>query len=78
MTTTPKKQLTPFISVQGAPIRLFLTRQQAAVACGVSPATISRVKNTGALKAKKTAPRGGRELYRIEDLQAWFDGLDDA
>lgn len=65
-------------SIPGAPLRLFLTRREAAAACGVSPATITRVKNTGALKAKKTAARGGRELYRIEDLQAWYEGLEDA
>lgn len=58
--------------------RLFLTRREAAEACGVSVATIARAKASGALKAKKTAERGGRELYRIEDLRAWFDGLEDA
>lgn len=60
------------------PPRLFLTRREAAEACGVSVDTIRRAKNAGRLRAKKTAERGGRELYRVEDLLAWFEQLDDA
>ena len=59
-------------------VKLFLTRREAAEACGVSPDTIARAKNAGKLRAKKTADRGGKELYRVEDLQVWFDSLQDA
>lgn len=65
-------------STKPAPARLFLTRREAAEACGVSVDTIRRAKNTGALRAKKTSARGGRELYRVTDLEAWYDGLADA
>lgn len=59
-------------------MKLFLTRREAAEACGVSVDTIARAKNRGDLKAKKTAARGGKELYRVSDLEAWFDQLEDA
>lgn len=59
-------------------VKLFLTRKEAAEACGVSVHTIARAKNAGALKAKKTAERGGKELYRVEDLEKWYAGLADA
>jgi hypothetical protein len=47
--------------------RLAYTRKEAAEMCGVSADTISRAKNTGALKAKRltrdeTRP-GDKELY---------------
>lgn len=58
--------------------KLFLTRKEAAEACGVSVDTIARAKQRGDLRAKKTASRGGKELYRVIDLEAWFDGLEDA
>jgi DNA-binding transcriptional MerR regulator len=59
--------------------RLFLTRREAAEACGVSEDTIRRAKDRGLLKAKKTGNAGGgKELYRIADLEAWFDSLADA
>lgn len=62
-----------------APIpKLFLNRNEAATACGVSPATISRAKNAGKLKAKKTAKRGGRELFSIQALEAWVNAMEDA
>lgn len=61
-----------------APPRLFLTRKEAALACGVSVDTIRRAKAAGQLRAKKTAANGGKELYRVEDLKAWFDQLEDA
>lgn len=57
---------------------LFLSRKQAAEACGVSTDTIARAVKAGHLKAKKTATRGGKELYRVADLEKWFDGLEDA
>lgn len=58
--------------------RLFLTRREAAQACGVSEDTIRRAKERGLLKAKKTGAKGGKELYSIAALEAWFDGLVDA
>ncbi len=58
--------------------KLFLTRKEAAAACGVSVDTIARAKHAGKLRAKKTATNGGKELYRVEDLQAWFEQLEDA
>lgn len=58
--------------------KLFLTRKQAAEACGVSTDTIARAKAAGKLRAKRTASRGGKELYRVADLEAWFDSLEDA
>lgn len=58
--------------------QLFLTRKQAAEACGVSPDTIARAKAAGRLRAKKTSARGGKELYRVADLEAWFESLEDA
>lgn len=60
-------------------IKLFLTRAEAAEACGVSPDTIRRAKDSGHLRAKKTGENGGgKELYRVADLEAWFDSLQDA
>lgn len=58
--------------------RLFLTRKEAAEACGVSEDTIRRAKEAGRLKAKKTGSKGGKELYSIAALEAWFEGLIDA
>lgn len=58
--------------------RLFLTRKEAAAACGVSEDTIRRSKESGRLKAKKTGATGGKELYSIAALTAWFDSLNDA
>ena len=66
------------MSTPAVGVKLFLNRREAAAACGVSPNTISRAKNAGLLKAKKTAERGGRELYKISDLEAWVEGLEDA
>ena len=42
---------------------------------GVSEATLRRATAAGALPAKSL---GGRLRYRLEDLDAWFDGLPDA
>lgn len=64
------------------PTRLAYTRREAAEMCGVSEATIQRAKNAGNLKAKRLTKdeqrKGGKELYRLEDLQAWLDSLADA
>lgn len=59
-------------------IVLFLNRKEAAKACGVSVDTIARAQAQGKLKAKKTAERGGKHLYTLEDLKAWHASLDDA
>lgn len=59
--------------------RLFLTRPEAAEACGVALDTIRRAIKSGALKAKRTGKNGGgKDLIRVSDLEAWFDGLEDA
>lgn len=62
--------------------RLAYTRKEAAEICGVSEDTIGRAKATGALRAKRLTKdetqKGGKELYRLEDLQAWLEGLADA
>lgn len=52
-----------------------VTRQEAAEMYGVSPATLRRAETSGTLRAKDL---GGRRRYRVEDLDAWFDQLDDA
>lgn len=50
--------------------------------CGVSMDTIAKAKNTGRLKAKRLTEdekrAGGKELYRLVDLEAWLEGLADA
>lgn len=62
--------------------RLAYTRKEAAEMCGVSPDTIARAKQSGALKAKRLTDdetrKGGKELYTEAALQAWLDGLADA
>ena len=58
--------------------KLYLNREEAAEACGVSPSPISRWKNAGRLRAKKTAKRGGRELFTPEDLRRCVESLEDA
>lgn len=62
--------------------RLAYTRKEAAEMCGVSEDTIRRAKNAGLLKAKRLTKdetrAGGKELYRLADLEAWLDGLADA
>lgn len=59
--------------------RLFLTRAEAAEACGVALDTIRRAIKSGALKAKRTGKNGGgKDLIRVSDLEKWFDGLEDA
>lgn len=65
-----------------APARLAYTRREVAEMCGVSEDTIRRAKQSGALRAKRIKRdetlKGGKELYRLEDIQAWLDGLADA
>ena len=57
---------------------MFLTLKQAAAVTGVSADTLSRNIHAGTLRAKKTAATGGKTLVRIEDLETWFEGLEDA
>lgn len=56
-------------------VRKVVSRQEAAEMYGVSEATLRRAEAAGTLRAKTL---GGRRRYRIEDLDAWFDGLEDA
>lgn len=55
--------------------RKAVSRKEAAEMFGVSEATLRRAEAAGTLRAKTI---GGRRRYRVEDLDAWFDGLDDA
>lgn len=59
---------------------LFLTLAQAAKVAGVSADTLSRAIHADGnpLRAKRTARIGGKFLIRVSDLEAWFDGLEDA
>lgn len=52
-----------------------MTRQEAADAYSVSIDTLRRAEAAGTLRGKSV---GGRRRYRVEDLEAWFDGLEDA
>lgn len=58
--------------------KLFYSTAEAAAACGVSERTLLRAKKAGRLRAKKTAARGGKDLFAVADLHAWFEGLSDA
>lgn len=62
--------------------RLAYTRKEAADMCGVSEDTIRRAKQAGVLKAKRLTndekQKGGKELYRLADLNAWLESLADA
>lgn len=60
------------------PARKWLTRVEAADYVGVSADTILRWKHAGRITAKKTAKRGGRDLYRVADLDAFIESLEDA
>lgn len=63
--------------------RISFNRREAAEILGVSPALIKKAKLAGHLKAKSTSydkdgnPTGS-DLYTLEDLKAWHDGLVDA
>jgi excisionase family DNA binding protein len=64
--------------------QLFYGREEAARRAGVSPDTVRRAINSGALKAKRTGwddekkVPTGKYLIGDDDLRAWFDGLADA
>lgn len=63
--------------------RISFNRREAAEILGVSPDTIKRAKLAGHLRAKSTSYDAdgnptGNDLYTLEDLRAWFDGLVDA
>lgn len=66
------------MSAAALPVRKWLNVQEAADWCGVSVASIRRAKAAGRLNPKTTATRGGKELYRIADLEAWVEGMEDA
>ncbi|WP_374457751.1 helix-turn-helix domain-containing protein [Nocardioides sp.] len=55
--------------------KVVVTRKEAQEMYGVSEATLRRAEAAGTLRAKTL---GGRRRYRVEDLDAWFDQLDDA
>lgn len=55
--------------------RKAVTRAEAAEMYGVSTATLRRAEAKGTLRGKKL---GNRSLYRVEDLDAWFEGLESA
>ena len=58
--------------------RLAYSRKEAAGACGVSEDTIRRAINTGALRAKRTGPKGGKYLITAKALEEWLEGLEAA
>lgn len=58
-------------------------RPTAAQMLGISEAKIREAQRAGLLRAKTTtvSPDGrvtGKVLYRVTDLEAWFDSLEDA
>lgn len=55
--------------------RVAVSRQTAAEMYDVSEQTLRRAEAEGTLRAKTI---GGRRRYRLADLEAWFEGLDDA
>lgn len=64
-------------------IRLALTREEAATACGVSLNTIKRAIGSGRLRAKRSTVNEagdptGKYLITPEALQEWIEGLEDA
>ncbi|WP_370246940.1 helix-turn-helix domain-containing protein [Nocardioides sp.] len=60
------------------PARKWLNRIEAAQYVGLSPDTILRLKRAGKITAKRTAARGGKDLYSVESLDAWVDSLEDS
>lgn len=56
-------------------VRIAVSRRTAAEMYDVSEATLRRAEAEGRLRAKII---GGRRRYRIADLDAWFDQLEDA
>jgi hypothetical protein len=66
-------------STEAGPPRLFLTLSEAAEACGVRPDLLRGQVAHGLLRAKRTGPQaGGKYLFRVADLEAWYDNLKDA
>lgn len=65
-------------SASTLPPRKWLNRIEAAQYVGLSPETVLRAKRAGHLVAKKTAERGGRDLYSVASLDAWVESMDDA
>jgi hypothetical protein len=61
-----------------------VNRRDAAALLGVSVDTLKAAQAEGRLRAKntkvdaKTGRAVGVTLYALEDLRAWFEGLDDA
>jgi excisionase family DNA binding protein len=56
--------------------KLFLTLDEASKSCGVSKDTLRGAVAAGKLRAKRTGPNaGGLYLFRVRDLEDWFDGL---
>lgn len=60
-----------------------VNRKEAAALLGVSVDTLKAAQSAGALRAKNTKfDSAGRPvgvtLYSLDDLRAWFDGLDAA
>lgn len=63
--------------------RMYLTREEAAQAAGVSLSTIVRAINKGDLRAKRTGKDDegnptGKYLISVKAIEDWFDGLADA
>lgn len=57
----------------------YFTSAEAADYIRVSVDVIKKAVRGGALRAKVTGPNGGgKYLIRRDDLDAWFDSLDDA
>lgn len=52
-----------------------VSRQTAAEMYDVSEDTLRRAEALGTLRGKTI---GGRRRYRVEDLEAWFESLEDA
>lgn len=63
-------------------VRKAVSAREAARMYGVSVDTIRDAKRAGALRAKAVSFRSDgqptKELYRLEDLEAWFESLSDA
>lgn len=58
------------------PPKLFLTLAEASLATGVGPDTLRGAVAHGTLRAKRTGPNaGGLYLFRVKDLEDWFDKL---
>lgn len=61
------------------PIKLFLTLAEASEAVGLSKDTLRGAVARGTLRAKKTGENGGGVfLFRVADLEAWYEGLEAA